>query len=158
MPSRRRHLKKIPGDSVFLYPNLGLSRHFSKQMTFPTLSTQRNRPSDSCPHGRFHPIRPERVLQRQKALELFERNVSFKPVAQELGLSAWTVRGWHREWKQGRFNVVPKSRVYREEFRERVMADVNKAEEVRRTALRWDLPYATVKKWFDRKVKEEATR
>lgn len=121
-------------------------RHFSTQMTIPTFSTRTNLSSDSCPNGRFHPVDRERVLLRQKALELFERNVSFKPVAQELGLSPWTVREWQNEWRRGRFNVVPKPRIYRDEFRERVMADVNGAAEVRRTALRWGVPYATVKK------------
>ena len=87
-----------------------------------------------------------------------EYTVGGSDVATIFGLSPWTVREWQNEWRRGRFNVVPKPRIYRDEFRERVMADVNKAEEVRRTALRWDLPYATVKKWFDRKVKEEATR
>lgn len=84
--------------------------------------------------------------------------MSFKPVARELGLSPWTVREWQHEWKQGRFNVVPTARIYREEFRARVLAEVNGAAEVRRTALRWGVPYATVKKWFERKVKEETAQ
>lgn len=84
--------------------------------------------------------------------------MSFKPVARELGLSPWTVREWQHEWKRGRFNVVPTARIYREEFRARVLAEVNGAAEVRRTALRWGVPYATVKKWFERKVKEETAQ
>lgn len=115
-----------------------------------------NEPNPSRAEERRVQIDPKRVYQRRVALGMFEQGLSFRSVAEHLGLSVWTVRDWHREWKKEKFNVVPTTvRAYREEFRVRVLAEVKDPAMILAVAKRWDLPYATLKIWYDRKVEEE---
>ena len=113
-----------------------------------------------CPRAedRFPKVDMDRVRQRRTARDLFEQGLSYKTVAELLGLSEGTVRDWHREWKRGRFNVVPTVRPYLAEFRERVLRDVNDPKRILSVSRRWDVPYATVKKWYERKLEEEKER
>lgn len=110
-----------------------------------------------CPRAedRFPKVDMDRVRQRRTAHDLFKQGLSYKTVAELLGVSVWTVRDWHREWKKGRFNVVPTVRPYRRDFRLRVLKDVTHPKEILAVSRRWDVPYATLQKWY---VQEQKTR
>lgn len=104
---------------------------------------------------RFPKVDRANVYPRIVARELFEMGLSYKAVSKELGLSVWTVRDWHRDWKKGRFNVVPTVRPYLAEFRERVLREVNDPKRILAVAKHWDVPYITLKKWYEKKLEEE---
>ena len=51
---------------------------------------------------------PERIAspeKRREAAELFKRGLSHRRVAEELGLSEYTVRDWHRAFRKGEFRI-----------------------------------------------------
>lgn len=108
--------------------------------------------------GRYVEVDPKRVYKRRIALGLFEQGLSYKPVSDLLGVSLWTVRDWHREWRKDRFNVEPKPRTYSEEFSVCVLAEVKDPARILAVAKRWDVPYATLQRWYDRKVEDEEER
>lgn len=47
---------------------------------------------------------------RQKAYSLFMQGKGYKAVANELALPVYTVRDWHRDFRNNNFHVIPTSR------------------------------------------------
>ena len=58
---------------------------------------------------------------RAAAADMFGSGVPVREIAQTLGLSFWTVRDWHREWRNGAFHVDVRCFEYSPEDKEKVM-------------------------------------
>lgn len=105
-----------------------------------------NETTDFRPHGCLTPFDSTREARRQRAKEVFEERLSYRRVAYEPNLPKRTVRDREREWRKGRFNVVPTERAYGEDFRRLVLPDVNGRKGFCEVAKRRGISYSSVKK------------
>ena len=96
---------------------------------------------------------PERIAsseKRREAAELFKRGLSYRRVAEQLGLSEHTVRDWQRAFRKGTFriDVAGSLRRYDEATKEAAIR-------LRQAGLSWKdfeektgIPRATCIKWL----------
>ena len=90
----------------------------------PTLFTVESSTAQTEQETKTHfdmaPENDSRVPIRARALQLFERGWGYKGVASELGIPAYTVRDWARQYRKGEFKVIPTRRRYSEAVRQEV--------------------------------------